>query len=484
MNGRTATFRAFAGRFMIALVVGTLMMAGVVAGVNREVAKKLDRIPKIQLTTAPVPPGGANYLVVGSDTRSFVSDPLEEQAFGNSSTNEGQRSDTIMVVHVEPAAQRTLIVSFPRDLWVHIAGHGDAKINAAYNYGAQTLIDTINQNFDIPIQHYIELNFKSFVGLVDELGRVPTYIPYPARDAYTGLDQPNPGCVTLDGEQSLQWVRSRYLEYQNPQTKQWVYADILPDIGRIGRQQDFIRELAGMAVQKSLANPFTANVVADQVVKNLKVDDAFDKGAMFDLIDALRTVNTQDQSSLEFATMPYKGGPKQSGQDVLYVDTANEGQLLDRLRAFNDKPPPQPAPGTITVRVVNTSGRPGLATAISDRLRELGFVVAEPVEKALQQTPGVDVRMTSAQLAKGKLLLRYIEPDAQLTVVPQSDVDVQIYVGRSFSSIAVPADALQPTTTTSPTGAASDEAAPDVPLNLPPPPPTVQLPDPAPRGAC
>ncbi|MBZ4251834.1 hypothetical protein LAJ57_13060, partial [Streptococcus pneumoniae] len=88
-----------------------------------------------------------------------------------------------------------------------------------------------------------------------------------------------------------------------------VSADIVPDIGRIARQQEFMRRLAGIAVQKSLANPFTANVVADKIVNGLKVDDAFDKTSVFALLDAFRTLNPDDQSALEMVTLPWKTGP-------------------------------------------------------------------------------------------------------------------------------------------------------------------------------
>ena len=91
--GSGSTARAFAGRFCIALLVGSLLMTAAVAGVNREVGRKLDRIPKIELTTAPLPPGGANYLLVGSDTREFVSNQLEIDAFGDAESEGGRRSD-------------------------------------------------------------------------------------------------------------------------------------------------------------------------------------------------------------------------------------------------------------------------------------------------------------------------------------------------------------------------------------------------------
>ena len=488
MSSTGSSLRAFAGRFLIALVVGSLLMAGVVAGVDREVGRKLDRITKINLTTAPLPPQGANYLVVGSDSRAFVADDLEQQAFGDAANEGGQRSDTIMVVHVEPQAEHTLVASFPRDLWVNIPGHGYSKINAAYNYGPQSIIDTLKANFDIDINHYIELNFKSFVGLVDTLGGVPVYVPYAAKDEYTGLGLPNGGCWPLDGEKSLQWVRSRSLQYLDDRTGSWVSADIVPDIGRIGRQQDFMRRLAGIAVVRSLANPFTANTVADQVIKNLKADDAFDRTAVFDLLDAFRTINPNDTSSLDFETMPWKTGPNQGAQQVLYADTAVGGPLLDRLRTFDTQPRPTPAPATIRVRVVNGSGRAELGAAVKRELEGLGFVVTEVDDNPGVKAADTSVRYSAGQIDKAKLLLRYFEPQAALDLGTPTipDADVEVVIGKSFSNIVVPADKLDPTTGTTLAAAPADgtAAAADQPLDLPPPPPSVNLPNPAPRGSC
>ena len=493
-SGSGSSVRAFAGRFLIALVVGTLIMGAAVAGVNREVGKKIDKIPKIELTTAEEFPGGANYLLIGSDSRDFVTNELEQDAFGDPTEESGKNSDTIMVVHVEPKAERTFIVSFPRDLWVNIPGHGNSKINAAYGYDQQTVIDTLKQNFDVDINHYLEVNFKSFVELVDSLGKVSVYTPYPARDEKTALDLPNAGCNALDGEQSLQWVRSRYLEYQNPDTGSWTYADIIPDFGRIARQQEFMRRLAGLAVQKSLSNPFTANLVADHMVNggNLKADDAFDKGSVFSLLGAFRTLNPDDTTSLEMVTLPSKPGPNQGGQQVLYADTTNPAfdQIIERLRTFDTTPKPQPAPSEITVQVVNASGRADLAVAVTKQLKELGFTTVEPVESSKERIPGVELRVSPDQRAKGNLLLRYIEPAAQLTVLPTATpgVDVTIVLGKSFGAIAVPADAVTTADeTTAATAAPVDPAVVDpAPIDVPTTTTTLpsSLPAPAPRIGC
>jgi LCP family protein required for cell wall assembly len=485
-NGR---WRGFGGRLLIGIVIGTVLMTSAVLGVNREVNRRVDSIPKLDLKVAPVPPGGANFLVVGSDTRAFVDTDQAATAFGDAGAEGGQRSDTIMIVHVEPEASRSLVVSFPRDLWVNIPGHGYAKINAAYNYGPQTLIDTIQQNFGVEINHYVELDFQSFIDLVDALGGATVYVPYEAQDEYTGLGLPNGGCWTFDGMHALQWVRSRSLQYRDAATGRWVYADVIPDIGRIGRQQDFIRLLVGLSVQKSLSNPFTANLVADSVVKNLKVDDGFDRTSIFALIDAFRTIDANDASALEFATMPWKTGPNQGAQSVLYANMDLAAPLLARLNTFDKRPKPVPDPATIRVKVINQSGRPELGVAVKQRLVELGFPVVDVVETSVVTPTGPEIRYAPDQAAKAKLLIRYIEPQAVLggldPALTAAGADVSLTLTKTFDTIVVPADRLQVTETTlDPAAAPVDTAVIDAPIAQAPVPTAVQLGDPAPRLGC
>ena len=106
-----------------------------------------------------------NVLLVGSDTRSNLS-KTDQKAFGGADVS-GSRSDTIMVLHVDPKQKKAAILSIPRDLYVPIASGGQNKINSAFNDGPQNVINTIKQNFDIPVSHYVEVNFRAFVGIVD-----------------------------------------------------------------------------------------------------------------------------------------------------------------------------------------------------------------------------------------------------------------------------------------------------------------------------
>jgi len=184
-------------REQIALVVGSFV------AINVLISQKLSTVTRVHLQLASAPSGGANYLLIGSDTRAFVSNPADQNAFGNQAGNQGQRSDTMMILHAEPGAGRSLLVSVPRDLWVNIPGQGMQKINAAFDSGPQKVVDTISADFGVPIQHYVEVNFDTFRKVVDAVGTVPVYFPAPARDALSGLNAAYPGCYHFNGAAAL-----------------------------------------------------------------------------------------------------------------------------------------------------------------------------------------------------------------------------------------------------------------------------------------
>src|SRR2546429_6629381 len=105
----------FFGRYVISLALASAFVVTGVALVTRGINDRVASIQRVAgLDTAPAPPGGANYLIIGSDTRAFVDTPGDASAFGtpNDPNTEGQRSDTMMVAHVEPGPQKTFVVSF------------------------------------------------------------------------------------------------------------------------------------------------------------------------------------------------------------------------------------------------------------------------------------------------------------------------------------------------------------------------------------
>lgn len=345
----------FVSRFAIALVVAIVFMVGAIVTVNYVIDTKLDSVARVNVATAEGSAKGGNFLIIGSDTRAFVATDADEKAFGGDEG--GQRSDTMMVVHVEPDAKRTLVVSFPRDLWVDIPGVGMSKINAAFNSGPDKVIATLKENFGIDINHFVEVDFKSFRGIVDSIGSVPVYLPYPARDEKTGLYVVVPGCVSLGGKAALAYARSRAMQYYSIPKARWLKADAVPDIDRIKRQQEFIRRLLGVAVAQSLNDPITANDVAGEVLKNLTIDDGLTKDDIFALIDAFRSMNPNDSSALEFETLPWENGPTQHGLSVLYPKDPDWRSLVARLGGAKG------GRGTTTTKPGTTTTPGGSSTA-------------------------------------------------------------------------------------------------------------------------
>ena len=280
-------WRAFFGRYLISLGVATALVVSGVALVNRGINERVKKISRVAgLTVAPAPLGGANYLIIGSDTRAFATDPGDVAAFGSPTAPDtsGQRSDTIMVAHVEPGPQKTFVVSFPRDLMVDVPNNpGKNQINFAYEDGGpNAVIETLKENFGIEINHYLEVDFKSFEKIVDAIGNVRVYLPGRTRDQETGLSTPyGGGCYPLDGPAALAYVRARHIEISDPQGEivddfppyeHWRKLDNWSDLDRITRQQSFIRKLAGLAISKSLSDPFLAVDLADSVLGYIKAD--------------------------------------------------------------------------------------------------------------------------------------------------------------------------------------------------------------------
>ena len=449
MAARRSALRAFTGRFGVAFLAAAVFMGGAIFAVNYVIDTKLDAVARVKVSVADAPPEGANYLLIGSDTRAFVENAGEKQAFGDAANTGGQRSDTMMVLHVEPDAQKTLIVSFPRDLWVDIPGLGGSKINAAFNKGPDKTVAMLKSNFGVEINHYLEVDFKSFRGIVNAIGEVPVYFPYPARDEKTGLDITQPGCVRLDGDQALAYVRARALEYYSAANKKWISADLVPDIDRIARQQDFMRRLAGLAVVKGLNNPLTGNEITDRVLENLKIDENLTKDDIFALIDAFRTVNPNDTSALEFVTLPWANGPDQQGQSVLYTKEPDAGALITRLQDFSGNQATRArtvAPSAIKIRVLDATGGEGKAAGVIAELTRLGFLGTGTGTDARGSVAVTEVRFKPGAIDKGKTMLQYVKPNARL--VEDSSIkgaDVVIVLGADFESIVEPSVASTPT---------------------------------------
>jgi LCP family protein required for cell wall assembly len=295
-----------------------------------------------------------NYLLVGSDSRAGA-DPNDPDygGIGSQKNVDGQRSDSIMVLRYDGATGQSALLSLPRDLWVTIAGKNyKDRINESFSIGRDTLIQTIQQNLGIPIHHYLEVNFAGFKDLVDSVGGVNVYVPYPMRDSHTGLEILTgvPGCVRLNGVQARQYVRSRYLFYKVD--GKWK-SDETSDYGRMARQQDFIRRAIAKAKDRA-TNPLVTRQLLDAATKSLTVDKGLD---LFGLANRLRVVGAGDVPSY---TLPTNGRVIQ-GKDVLVLDAAAAAPVLDYFKSATG---PAPAPAaTGSALPAPTTGAAGPAAA-------------------------------------------------------------------------------------------------------------------------
>jgi LCP family protein required for cell wall assembly len=203
-------------------------------------------------------PGARNFLITGADNNSCIDpDSPYAPAFGERGDAFGERSDTIMMWRVNPSTSQVAVLSFPRDLWVTIDGRSRKdRINAAYRRDEpQRLINTIFNNFGIRTDHYVQIDFCAFKILVDAVDGVAIPFELPVRDTKTGLNVAEAGCFTFDGDHALAYVRSRRLQVFD-ENGEWV-EDPSSDLGRISRQQDFIRRVA----DELLANAFSPEVI-------------------------------------------------------------------------------------------------------------------------------------------------------------------------------------------------------------------------------
>jgi LCP family protein required for cell wall assembly len=203
---------------------------------------------------------GSTWLLVGSDSRQGLTAEQQRALATGGDTGNG-RTDTIMVVHVPAMGSNspTTMVSIPRDSFVPIPGYGRDKINAAFSMGgAQLLAETIEQATGLRVDHYAEIGFSGFAGLVDALGGVTVCPRAPIDDPLAGIDLPA-GCQRLEGRDALGYVRSR--------------ATPRADLDRMADQREFMSALLHRAVSPTVwLNPWRWYAVPHAAVDALTVD--------------------------------------------------------------------------------------------------------------------------------------------------------------------------------------------------------------------
>lgn len=293
-----------------------LLLLTVLAGwlYVRSAYAKVEKIPLAAILSPAA--AGTNYLIVGSDSRdpqALVDAGLNPAAFEDGG---GQRSDTMLLLRF--VGGKATMMSIPRDLYLPIAEtDGSAKINSAYSGGGpRRLILTVEQQLGVPIQHYMEIDFVSFAGMVDALGGITIDFPNPAFDANTGLNITTAGPNHLDGPQALAFVRSRhYVEVIDGRNRN----DPTGDLGRVQRQQQFLT-----AVFKRLGdsrNPLSLARAGARASSGIRVDDTLGIGDALRLGWRLRALDPTP------VVLPTRLGTNKAGSVLFRVDPDAEAAL-------------------------------------------------------------------------------------------------------------------------------------------------------------
>ncbi len=264
---------------IIAVAVGTYFWAD----------SKLNRQDVLASYSGRPPAGkGTNWLIVGSDARQGMTDAQMKALHTGYAS--GSRTDSMMVLHI--GGNGNTLMSIPRDSYVTIPAWTDSKgvqhsaakhkINAAYaEGGGKLMVQTVEYNTGVHIDHYAEIGFNGFVSVTDAIGGVDMCLPKAIHDTASGADL-KAGCQTLNGAQALAFVRERHQEATQ-------------DLGRMQHQQQFLAALGKKATSPGvMLNPFTLYPTMSAGLGMLTVDNGtglYDLGRMFFAMKGLNSGN-------------------------------------------------------------------------------------------------------------------------------------------------------------------------------------------------
>jgi LCP family protein required for cell wall assembly len=312
---------------LLAALVGVVGTTGVLRAADRRTAA-VERIGGMEAVLAANDGPAENFLLVGSDSRENA-DPSSPDfgGIGDEAEVTGRRSDTIMVLRREKGGGAALL-SLPRDLWVEIAGTGNHnRINSAYNEGPERLAATVTNALGIPINHYVEVDFEGFKDIVDAIGGVVICVDYATRDDNTGLNL-QPGCTRLDGVQALAYARSRY--YEEFRDGNW-QTDPTADLGRMARQQAFIRAAVDGVLADIQDSPFGTGDLIEAVAGSVRID------ASVEPFEAANALQGAAEKGLATYTLPVQG-VEVEGNSVL-IPTPEAEAVLAYFRGQGPLPP-------------------------------------------------------------------------------------------------------------------------------------------------
>jgi LCP family protein required for cell wall assembly len=437
----------------LAICVAVVMVGGALAAyavyrTDLDSVKRINVSPDLRRTHRPPPdPSALNILLIGSDSRGGPN-----KSFGAEVA--GQRSDTVMVVHISPGARRVLVLSFPRDSVVPIlacapeagapgqvaqpAGNVE-QLNATFSYGGPgCLWKTLEQTTGIRINDFIELTFTGFENLINDIGGVSVCLPVAVNDPDSRL-RLSAGRHHVWGAEALAFWRARYIgegsDLQRIQRDQFLMASLLHGIQR-----------SGLAHSPTKIFRVLENVVGGG---DVTTDTQLSLSRLVSIADELRGLPPRAVQFIEVPTVPYAGDPlawvqwAQPQTDSLFAAIGRNTSLPTVQRHPATAAPPGEtvatvSPAQVTVTVLNGTTESGLATSTAASLTSLGFnVVGAPGDAYPQDyTNSVIEYPARSDLPAARTLARLINGVTLQRDPALAAGTIQLVLGSTFTALA------------------------------------------------
>ncbi|MFV0135628.1 LCP family protein [Streptomyces sp. HMX87] len=430
-------------RTVTALSVVVLASAGIGHAVLSTLDADISRVDAFKdMKNRPAAGHGMNVLLVGTDGREKIS--AEERRKYRLGGAPCHCTDTIMIVHISENRDRASVVSLPRDSYAMTPPHTDRnsgkrhgghplKLNAAYAEGGPRLtIRTVENMTRVKIDHYLEVDFTSFMQTVDVLGGVEICTAEPLKDSHSGLDLPS-GTHTLMGGQALQYVRARHV-------------DGASDLSRMKRQQRFLAALIDRATSSGiLLNPIKFRDITRAVLGSVRADKGFGTDELLALGRAMRNFSP---SSSEFTTVPIgqMGYAVKGVGSTLKWDPVKSERVFRALREDKPLTPPRPRPGKqavrvpvdprqIRVQIENGTRTPGLGKRVDRALAATGFrTTGAPVNAAAPSVERTIVAYDPRWDRSAKSLAAAL-PGSELRAVKGLGPTLKVIAGAGFKEV-------------------------------------------------
>lgn len=300
-------------------------------------------------------------------------------------SGEVPRTDTMMLLTVDPLSKTAGMLSIPRDMWVNIPGYDYSKINNAYRYGELDQVpgggpglamQTVEEFLGVDVQYYVQVDFEAFVKLIDEIGGVKIDVPAEITIEAIGSDRKEvtlqPGRVTLPGDLALAYARNRYTDggdFDRAARQQQVIMGVRDRILDFNQLPTLIARAP--AIYNELSNGIHTNLTLEQIIQLAWLMPQIDKGNIIS-----RVIGTD---CVEFGTSP-------DGQDILRAIPDKVRLVRDEVfasgvavgpAAVGDDPVELMKAEAATVSLQNGTLTAGLASITAELLKPDGLNVVE-----------------------------------------------------------------------------------------------------------